>query len=175
MDILTELKRPFDPSLVKWRVMGGGKKAAYIDARDVMKRLDDVLGADGYQTKFSPIEGGILCELSIKIDGEWITRSDGAQYSKIEPVKGAISGALKRAANAWGIGRYLYYLDSSKYNANNTDKWPKFFTPEGYDKKSESEAEKQAPLSSGMDSEEMYTVSDIDDTDRLSAIAKAHK
>ena len=43
-------------------------------------------------------------------DGEWLTKWDGAENTHVEPVKGGLSGALKRAGALWGVGRYLYYL-----------------------------------------------------------------
>lgn len=165
-DILKELKRPFDPKLVKWRVGGGGKKLAYIDSRDVMKRLDEVCGVDGWQAKYIPIDNGFICELSIRIDGEWVTKSNAAGYTKIESVKGGASDALKRAAVLFGVGRYLYYLTPST-----KEQLPDWATPDGFDEKV---VEKQADASSGMDSEEMYTISDIEvGNDRLKAIADA--
>ena len=42
---------------------------------------------------------------------EWIKKSDGSGATDIEPVKGGLSGALKRAASVLGIGRYLYTLE----------------------------------------------------------------
>jgi hypothetical protein len=42
----------------------------------------------------------------------WVRKSDGAGETQVEGEKGAISDALKRAAVKWGIGRYLYDLDS---------------------------------------------------------------
>jgi hypothetical protein len=172
--LLAQLKNPFDPKLVKWRTGGGSKKLAYIDARDVMKRLDTVVGAENYQTRYIPVDGGFLCELSIKIDGEWVTRTDGANNTKIEPLKGGISSALKRAANAWGIGRYLYYLDPDKFNSNNVSSWPKWALPNNDVEKWEDVAEMEADSNSGMDSEDEYTVTNMSDA-RLEAIAKANK
>ncbi len=52
----------------------------------------------------------MICYLSIRCDGEWVTKSDGAGDTNIEAEKGGISDALKRAAQKFGIGRYLYYL-----------------------------------------------------------------
>jgi hypothetical protein len=40
-----------------------------------------------------------------------VTKWDGAQESQIEATKGGLSGAMKRAAVQWGIGRYLYDLE----------------------------------------------------------------
>jgi hypothetical protein len=40
-----------------------------------------------------------------------VTKFDGAENSDIEPIKGGLSDSFKRAASAWGVGRYLYDLD----------------------------------------------------------------
>lgn len=149
--ILRELKNPLEPRLVKFRP-GGGKQLAYIDARDVMKRLDDVMGAENWQDKYIPVEGGFICELSLRIEGEWITKSNGANNTKIEPVKGGISGALKRAAVNWGLGRYLYYMPST-LNSSNIETWPEIFKP-GAPVNWEDIAELEADMSTGMDIEE---------------------
>lgn len=114
--LLKQLKDPFDPNFVKWRigqVAKDGSKAkalAYLDAREVYKRLDDVCGVGGWQDTLREINGGFICELSIMIDGIWVTKSDSADFTDIESIKGGASSALKRAAAVWGIGRYLYYL-----------------------------------------------------------------
>ena len=58
---------------------------AYIDARCAMKRLDDVVGIDGWQDSYKSLENGrTVCELSLKINGVWITKSDGAGDTNIE-------------------------------------------------------------------------------------------
>lgn len=117
--LLKQLKNPFEAKFVKWRVGRTSKdktKAtalAYLDAREVMKRLDDVCGVGGWQTKFTEINNGFICELSLRMpNGEWVTKSDAADQTDIEAVKGGASSALKRAAAVWGVGRYLYYLPS---------------------------------------------------------------
>jgi hypothetical protein len=110
--ITQQLKEPFNPSVIHWRVgattqdKSKGIALAYIDARDAMKRLDDVCG-DGWQVEY-PFEG--CCRIGIKIDGEWLWRSNGAGETDVEGEKGRYSDAFKRAAVLWGIGRYLYYL-----------------------------------------------------------------
>jgi hypothetical protein len=153
--LLKQLKDPFDPKLVKWTNKGGKSptQLAYIDARDVMKRLDDVLGIENYQTRMIPVDGGFVCELSIRVGDEWITRSDGASNTKIEPIKGGISDALKRAGNAWGIGRYLYYLPKWA-NRENVEKWPKWALPGENIENWEDIAEMEAEAGTGMDEEE---------------------
>jgi hypothetical protein len=95
-----------------------------------MNRLDDVFGTDGWQTQYQNMGDRMICQLSCRIDGKWITKSDGAGDTDIEGDKGGISDALKRAAVQWGIGRYLYYSNAFDSGKNPAD-WA---TPEGYDK-----------------------------------------
>ena len=110
-EILLELSAQFDENEIQWRPGGGGKELAYIDARTVMERLDDVVGAENWQDTYAETTAGrVLCGLSIRLGNEWITKSDGAGDTGVEGEKGAISDAFKRAAVKWGIGRYLYDL-----------------------------------------------------------------
>ena len=153
--LLKQLKEPFEPRLVKFRKGGGTGLLAYIDARDVMKRLDDVLGVENWQDKYTAVDGGFVCELSIKIGDDWITKSNGANNTKIEAVKGGISSALKRAAVNWGIGRYLYYLPTSA-NSSNVEKWPAWAKPGNNIENWEDVAEMEAETETGMDEEEQF-------------------
>jgi hypothetical protein len=120
MTITDKLKEPFDPKIIHWRVGSTNAKKlgckpweatkgialAYIDARDVMKRLDQVCG-DSWQVKY-PFKG--CCEIGIKVDNEWLWRSNVAGETQVEGEKGQGSDSFKRAAVLWGVGRYLYYL-----------------------------------------------------------------
>lgn len=124
--MLQALKNPFDKRFVKYRVGATSKDKKkgialfYIDSREVQKRLDDVCGMDGWQSKFYPTDKGVVCELSIRMpDGSWITKSDGGVYTeKVTPFKGGCSDAFKRAAVQFGIGRYLYYIPNQWYPLN---------------------------------------------------------
>jgi len=106
----------FPRDAISWRaqsVTQAGDKAlalAYIDARDVMDRLDEVCGAENWQDRYEFHGTRTICYLSIRVDGEWVTKADGAGDSDVEAEKGAISDALKRAAVKWGVGRYLYAI-----------------------------------------------------------------
>lgn len=117
-DIFAKLAAPFSPSDIDWRVGSTnaektkGMALAYIDARVVMDRLDGTVGPAGWACRYYIAEGKTVCELSLKCDGEWVTKSDGAGNSDFEAEKGALSDAFKRAAVRWGIGRYLYDLAS---------------------------------------------------------------
>lgn len=116
-----ELKKPFNPNNIEWRLAQCGQTRdgkfwgmalAYVTARGVQERLDRVFGPENWTVKYRHEAGGVMCELSIRVGDEWITKEDGAQETDIEAFKGGISGAMKRAASIWGIGRYLYRLES---------------------------------------------------------------
>jgi len=126
MNTLEMLKSPFSKSELKWRQGRGGMQLAYIDARCAMKRLDDVVGIDGWQDSYKSLEGRTVCELSLKINGAWITKTDGAGDTNIEGEKGGLSDAFKRAAVKFGVGRYLYYVPNG---VNTFDDLPPAFKP----------------------------------------------
>lgn len=116
-EYLKALSAPFPPHSIHWRIGAKGKDntaiaLSYLDARDVMDRLDDVCGPENWQCKYSHAAQKTVCELAVKVDGEWVTKANGAGDSDIEGEKGALSDAFKRAAVLWGIGRYLYSLKS---------------------------------------------------------------
>ena len=122
-EIQRRLSEPFHPDELEWRPGATNRDKttalalAYVTARAVMDRLDDVCGIDGwYDSYCAGPAGGVICKLSLRIgvspDG-WITKEDAAENTDIESVKGGVSDALKRAAVKFGIGRYLYGLPSS--------------------------------------------------------------
>jgi len=101
----------------KWRVQSanqyGATCVAYIDARDVQDLLDEVVGAENWQCRYSEHKGNLFCEIGIDIskDGinqKWVWKSDCGTESMVEKQKGEASDAFKRAAVMWGIGRFLY-------------------------------------------------------------------
>lgn len=117
-DLLARLAAHFAPNLVSWRIgvtnkeKTKGMALAYLDSRDVQDRLNEVCGLN-WQVRHPWSAGSKLaCEIGIKIGGEWIWRGDGAGDSDVEAEKGAFSDSFKRAAVRWGIGRYLYDIDS---------------------------------------------------------------
>ncbi len=122
-------KRPFKPSQLKWRKGHGNGELVYITARDVMDRLDQVCGVNGWQDEYDYIGGRMVCKISVLTDNMWISKSDGADDSNIEGAKGGLSDAFKRAAVKFGIGRYLYH--PAAFNGSREP--ASWATPEGYD------------------------------------------
>ena len=113
------LTAPFPADAVHWKPLSvkGNRAlaAAYLDARAVMQRLDSVFGVGGWKDRYVITEGGsVVCTLSVKVDGEWVEKSDVGSPSEQpddgDKLKAAFSDALKRAAIKLGIGRYLYRL-----------------------------------------------------------------
>jgi hypothetical protein len=142
------LERPFHPRQLSWRVgaTNGDKTKgialAYIDARDVMLRLDQCVGF-AWQNRYNLCQDGLLvCEIGIQLNGDWVWRANGAGDTQVEAEKGKASDAFKRAAVMWGIGRYLYNLPNTwvkiepqgrSYKLAETPNLPEWATPEGYD------------------------------------------
>jgi hypothetical protein len=119
--ITQALSAPFDLKEVKFKpqVVQGNRALAlaYVDARVIQDRLDDVLGVEGWQDEYEVLpDNSVVCRLRLKIGGEWVTKMDvGGQSEQPDGgdrMKAAFSDALKRAAVKFGIGRYLYRLPS---------------------------------------------------------------
>ena len=127
--IKKELGEPFESKDVEWRLQrlsknkASGLAVAYVDARAIQNRLDNVVGPENWQDEYHPWhspnnsvkDASQLCRIRI-FDAErnsWISKTDGAENTDIEPVKGGLSDAFKRAAVKWGGGRYLYDLPAT--------------------------------------------------------------
>lgn len=145
-EIFDELKKPFKPEDLEWRI---GKKSkdktkatvfTYIDARAIQERLDSTVGPDKWTVEYIPVDlgsveengaqkavKGFLASLTLEMpDGTVIKRTDGSNCTDFEPFKGGISGALKRVASTFGIGRYLYKLPKTWVPI---DQWGNFTPP----------------------------------------------
>ncbi len=133
-ELIERLSAPFKPQQTHWRIGSTNAKTlnvkpweatkgmplCYIDARDVMDRLDAVVGAEHWMDEYTETtKGRVICRLSVRLDGEWISKSDGAGDTGTEGEKGAISDAFKRAAVKFGIGRYLYSIKSGWIDLDN--------------------------------------------------------
>jgi hypothetical protein len=133
-EVRIQLAAPFPASAVDWRPGKVSDKPgrppaalamAYIDAREVVNRLDSVVGVDAWQSEHMSIgDKQIACRIGIQFGDGWVWKSDGTYIGDLDfrenkdpskeegrvemEGKGSFSVALKRAAVHWGIGRYLY-------------------------------------------------------------------
>jgi hypothetical protein len=115
------LAAPFEPAEVRFKpaVVSGNRALAlaYVDARVIQDRLDDVLGVAGWQDDYECLaDGSVVCRLRLRLGDTWITKVDvggpSEQPDGGDRLKAAFSDALKRAAVKFGVGRYLYRLPS---------------------------------------------------------------
>lgn len=121
-ELFAALSAPFDPKKVSWRVgsttqdKARGMALCYIDSRDVQDRFNEACGPFGWQAEHTVSADGkkFTCRIGVKDpdSGDWIWRSDGAGETDVEGEKGGYSDSLKRAAVSFGVGRYLYDIDS---------------------------------------------------------------
>jgi len=108
-----------NPKQLKWGNEPQGIPLAYLDARNVMDRLDDAVGPANWQCDYPWSDGKKLhCRIGIRLPGpsgenEWVWKSNGAGDTAVEADKGAFSDAFKRAAVPWGVGAYLYHLPNT--------------------------------------------------------------
>ena len=119
-EIMDGLSAPFPVGSIHFRIgptlrdKTKGVPLAYIDARDAMERLDSVVGPENWQRRYPWSDGKRLCcEVGIRINGEWIWKSDGGGDTAVEAEKGCFSDAFKRACVNWGIARYLYDMPNA--------------------------------------------------------------
>lgn len=137
MDLL-KLAEPFPAEDIEWRVSRAGvgkngvwcKVLAYVTARAIAARLDEVCGPENWQiTQPSQLSHERKCSIAVGIaircGDEWVTKWDVCELTdsneNIPPFKGGFSGAIKRAGAQWGIFRYGYYLDETYADVSDTD------------------------------------------------------
>jgi hypothetical protein len=117
--IHSKLCAPFEIREVKFKpqIIKGDRAMAmaYVDARAIMDRLDDVVGCDGWQDEYEILpDHSVVCRLMVRIGDHWTTKEDVGSPSEQpdagDRLKAAFSDALKRAAVKFGVGRYLYRL-----------------------------------------------------------------
>jgi hypothetical protein len=117
--LFKRLAAPFPYQDIDWRVQNTndentkGRAVPYLRFQAIADRLDEVVGPMNWENEYvSGPCGGVVCRLSLRIDGEWLRKSNGADNTSFEPVKGGLTDAFKRAAVMWNIGRYLYNCPS---------------------------------------------------------------
>lgn len=119
------IKKLSEPIPYKWRVQSANRDrtkvqlTAYIDARQVMDVLDEHCD-HGWSSEFHEIAGGIFCTITIHDGNHCYSRTDAG--NRIEDnntdqmyeqgFKSSASDAFKRAAVQFGVGRFLYDIDT---------------------------------------------------------------
>lgn len=148
--VQAKLAKPFDNNTVKERIQSyvcqgkvvqkssdgvpDGTEAlvvSYIDARDVQERLDEAVGAFNWSFTWEPQQqdkqGRIPVKGVLTILG--VTKSDVGYPNgndDPEPLKSAVSDALKRTAILFGIGRHLYDIAIHKAPVDKYGRLKKF-------------------------------------------------
>lgn len=130
--ILTELSEPFPPEMER-ELRKGGALLIYIPVSEVIARLNRVFGTLGWSTEIIKCERDALdpdfivahVRLRIMTDGYTSVEKDGFGGQKIkrtkagdivdlgDEFKGAVSDALKKAAQQLGVGLYLSRSDEA--------------------------------------------------------------
>ena len=78
----------------KWRVQSfskyklQGQCVAYVDARDVHKRLDSVCNKENWQAIYYEVGTMLFCKIGILCGETWVWKSDTGSESNIEKEKG---------------------------------------------------------------------------------------
>lgn len=118
-EVFERLAAPFPPDEVGWKVQATnrdrtrGLVVAYVDARTVLDRLDEVVGPEGWQDAYEVLadrehDGTRVVEVKCRLTVLGVTKEDVGEG---DTLKAAFSDALKRAAVKFGVGRYLYRLE----------------------------------------------------------------
>ena len=97
---------------------------AYVDARYVQDKLDEIVGTGNWENVYHRDEKGILfCTITITFKREdgveaSVSKTDCGTESNVEQQKGEVSDAFKRCAVNFGLARDLYNLpDPIRYCA----------------------------------------------------------
>lgn len=192
-ELCQRLAAPFDPDVIDWKpqtVKGDRALAvAYIDARAVGSRLDEVLGVFGWETRFEDHpSGSVICHLTVHDaeSGRSVTKSDvgtpSDQPDKGDKLKAAYSDALKRAAVHFGVGRYLYQLpsqwcdyDSQKKRFTRTPSLPAWAMPAKNGHSRPQEAAQEPPKQKPTSEPDITTAAFVDALRKMDAYLWDHR
>lgn len=129
--LLADLSEPFPPEMER-ELRKGGTTLTYIPISEVIARLNRCFGVTGWSTQIIKCERDVLdpdfivAHVRLTIgEGSWGVSKDGFGGQKIkrtkqgeivdlgDEFKGAVSDALKKAAQQLGIGLYLARSDEA--------------------------------------------------------------
>lgn len=155
-DVLPALTAPFPSSMIKWKQQRKSSKnpdkaqfVPYLDARDIQRRLDDVVpGEWSFHPDVRPLSQGdrVLghyCVGTLTIRG--VSRSDVGSslqtvslereqkiLDNIVDPKTSVSDSMKRVAALFGIGRYLWSFDRAVWVEHDGYGKPKEAIPQSH-------------------------------------------
>lgn len=139
-----KLTDKFNNDDISWKTLqnswNDGKPYAlmtpFVNASAIQERLDEVLGWENWKTEYEvkQIDGYkyVVCILLCRTkDGEWISKQNVCEITEKKedsnapdnPIKSAYSGAFKRVALEFGIGRYLKNI--KKYSPQCSESFPR--------------------------------------------------
>ena len=107
-------------STFNWAEKKFARMLAYVDARYVQDKLDEIVGIGNWENQYHRDEKGILfCTITITFERKdgvvgTISKTDCGTESNVEQQKGEVSDAFKRCAVNFGIARDLYNLPDPK-------------------------------------------------------------
>ena len=116
---MCKLTDKFDIKDISWKVVTckwnkgapWARITPYLNASAIQQRLDDVFGWDNWKTEYKVQDTYAICYLSVYSTDrkEWIKKENVCEIDSEQnnPIKAAYSGAFKRVALEFGIGRYL--------------------------------------------------------------------
>lgn len=119
-DISKKLRATMD---YKWKIQTSNDRmatcVAYVDARQVVERLDEVIGCANWSVTYERIENVLYSRLSLYLKTadetyQWVMKMDSGTESFAEKTKGESSDAFKRSAVRFGVGAFLYELEPFK-------------------------------------------------------------
>lgn len=141
-EVYAKLAAKFPSNVLKTRAAGGGRTLTYITERVAMNRFDEVVGPEnwGYKLEVFAVPHldipGVACTLWVRIPGTStiITRVGHGGYRIMREGRGenapidientlktGKSDAVKIAASAHGVARYLYNDGSADFSGDEGD------------------------------------------------------
>jgi hypothetical protein len=116
-ELFAALAAPFERSELKTKEGQNGRKQTYITARTAANRLDATLGPENWEDHYEVLAGdSTRCLLTIRLpDGSIVTKCD---VGSGEDMKASHSDAFKRAAQKFGVARYLYRDGTPNYGTS---------------------------------------------------------
>jgi hypothetical protein len=114
------LERPFDPALIRSRRGGHGQTLSYVEAAEVVKKLNDGLDSewsfeivqhdirDSEVIVLGKLSTGAITKMAFGGSGITVARDSGAVISLADDLKSAATDSMKKAASMLGVGLHLY-------------------------------------------------------------------